>query len=217
MEGYVWHLEIQICTCLSKPEYQVAIGIFRCKLVWPLAHADFSEWHGRLDFLSCGLSHLLLWPLPCGGLGLLVVPPPPPPPPPPSPLLLKTLRVAPPPPFFRIELLGLNLMSSADCKRQDWTSLLQTSKICLSGQQRMPHDREINLDVCTINWMVSWLIDSVVDWMVNFDVSNRLELSRLEIIHADTQVALSIDLKIVPMVDAEIDSEVDWTVDSMVR
>ena len=33
--------------------------------------------------------------------------------------------------------------------------------------------------------------------MVNFDVSSRLELSRLEIIHADTQVALSIDLKLI--------------------
>ena len=32
--------------------------------------------------------------------------------------------------------------------------------------------------------------------MVNFDVSSRLEVSRLEIIHADTQVGLSIDLKI---------------------
>ena len=61
------------------------------------------------------------------------------------------------------------------------------------------------------------MIDSVVDWMVNFDVSSRLELSRLEIIHADTQVALSIDLKIDPMVDAEVDWEVDWTVDSMVQ
>ena len=41
--------------------------------------------------------------------------------------------------------------------------------------------------------------------MVDFDVSSRLELSRLEIIDADTQVALSIDLKIDPMVDAEVD------------
>ena len=80
----------------------------------------------------------------------------------------------------------------------------------------MPHDREMNLDVCTINWMVSWMIDSVVDWMVNVDVSNGLELSKLEIIHADTQVALSIDLKIDPMVDAEIDWEVDWMVDLII-
>ena len=32
--------------------------------------------------------------------------------------------------------------------------------------------------------------------MVNFDVGSRLEVSRLEIIHADTHVGLSIDLKI---------------------
>ena len=53
--------------------------------------------------------------------------------------------------------------------------------------------------------MVSRMIDSVVNCIVNFDASSRLELSRLEITHADTQVALSIDLKIDPMVDAEVD------------
>ena len=41
--------------------------------------------------------------------------------------------------------------------------------------------------------------------MVDFDVSSRLELSRLEIIDADTQVALSIDLNIDPMVVANVD------------
>ena len=41
--------------------------------------------------------------------------------------------------------------------------------------------------------------------MVDFDVSSRLELSRLEIIDADTQDRFVYLLKIQAMVDAEID------------
>ena len=88
--------------------------------------------------------------------------------------------------------------------------------MCLSGQQRVPYDREMNVDVCAIGWVVRWVVDSIVKWMVDFDVSSRLELWRLEIIDADTQVALSIDLKIVPMVDAEVEYEVDWMVNLMI-
>ena len=64
---------------------------------------------------------------------------------------------------------------------------MHTTKICLSHQQRMPHDREINVDVCTIDWMVSSMVYAVVDSMVDFDVNSRLELWKLEIIDAHTQ------------------------------
>ena len=51
----------------------------------------------------------------------------------------------------------------------------------------MPHDREINDDVYTIDWMVSSMVYAVVDSMVDFDVNSRLELWKLEIIDAHTQ------------------------------
>ena len=49
------------------------------------------------------------------------------------------------------------------------------------------HILQNNLNVCAIDWMVSWMDDSVVDWIIDTNVNSRLEMSRLEIIDADTQ------------------------------
>ena len=49
--------------------------------------------------------------------------------------------------IFCITFLELTSMSAADWKCQDWTSVTQTRRMCLSGQQRVTRDREINFAV----------------------------------------------------------------------
>ena len=55
-----------------------------------------------------------------------------------------------------------------------------------------------------IEWSAEWLI-AVVDSMVDFDVGSRVEVSRWKSLRQRRRIGLSIDGKIVSMVNSEVD------------
>ena len=131
-------------------------------------------------------------------------------------------------------MLGLTLMSSADCKRPDWTSLVQTSRmnfwdwlwcqqqivsiknrnhwctqprfVCLTSSECPTTVKWMSMSAQLIEWSAQWFTQLWIQWLTSTSTADWNCENWKSLMHI-RRLGLSIDLKIDPMVDAEVDWE----------